>query len=500
MEFIQENLRELPKPNNRRIAKRTVVRTGEQILETLNNSQKGEFKAILGHVIAPIEEGFYYILEGAAGTGKTYLTTSLVEALLGTRINGAFQGKIYVTATTNKAVAVLEEKCDVISNRIEFKTIHSLLGLKEDNDEHGNIFFKVSELSNPIPPSTVAIFIDEASMIDKYLLKIIRQRIESSEVKVIFIGDFHQIPPVGEPKSQLCIESVQKDMKLKKGKLTTIVRQAEGSPIIKLATYIRENENSQKLNYDYQTEITDIGSMICMDRAEKQPVLSTITYLMKSEYFKENPDYAKVIAWRNDTVNRMNIILRKLIYGEVLAKEMLVVGEKLIANKPIMDNHNPLGQPIVLFTTNSEFEVETFSIKTKKIDDMEFKYYETTVIQKVYNSVTQKQDEIREEIDIIHPQSASKWKKFLDSLAEHAVAKKGHPNAKFLWRLFFKSKQNFADVKYNYCLTAHKSQGSTFTNTFVIEKDILANSTMPERNCILYVACTRPSTNLITIR
>jgi ATP-dependent exoDNAse (exonuclease V) alpha subunit len=492
MEHIPKPLQELPESPPKRAAKRVTFRTVEEIKSTLNTDQQKIFDLLMKHLDDP--ETLYFLMHGYAGTGKTYLTIAFVEAFLGTQNYGT----IAVTATTNKAVKVLNEKADFHSNRVSYKTIHSLLGLKETVDDYGNVFFKASDINNPLSASLQFIIIDESSMINRELYDIIIERTEQVQMKTIFIGDFFQIPPVKETECRLCFPAEQRKIKLKSAMLTKIVRQAEGNPIIELATYIREHENEMNLQYDYREIVTPQGSLIPIDRQNKEQALKVIEHIITSDYFKQNADYGKVLAWRNDTVNKMNHVIRKMIYGEAAQSNLLMPGEKLIANKPIMDKMR--GNDQILFTTNAEFEVLDIHIKEKQVDKDTFKYFSTRVAQYFYNSFTMRDEQRIETIHIIHPESQTRFGKLLQQLKERALARKGTTDAKFLWKLYFQTAEHFADVKYNYCLTTHKSQGSTFTNTIVLERDITANQTMPERNRILYVAVTRPSINLIIVR
>jgi ATP-dependent exoDNAse (exonuclease V) alpha subunit len=61
-------------------------------------------------------------------------------------------------------------------------------------------------------------------------------------------------------------------------------------------------------------------------------------------------------------------------------------------------------------------------------------------------------------------------------------------------------RDKLAQVKYNYAITAHKSQGSTYENVIVIEPDIDANSKIVERNRIKYVAYTRAKSLLFIVK
>ena len=54
----------------------------------------------------------------------------------------------------------------------------------------------------------------------------------------------------------------------------------------------------------------------------------------------------------------------------------------------------------------------------------------------------------------------------------------------------------FAELNYGYCITVHKSQGSTFKNVFVDMNDILNNNNINETSKCLYTSITRSSKSL----
>ena len=67
------------------------------------------------------------------------------------------------------------------------------------------------------------------------------------------------------------------------------------------------------------------------------------------------------------------------------------------------------------------------------------------------------------------------------------------------WKQFYLRKNAYANVKYNYAITAHKAQGSTYKYVFLINSDINKNRKVIERNRIKYTACTRPSDKLFIV-
>ncbi len=67
------------------------------------------------------------------------------------------------------------------------------------------------------------------------------------------------------------------------------------------------------------------------------------------------------------------------------------------------------------------------------------------------------------------------------------------------WDEFIRLTEYFARVKYAYTITTHKSQGSTYKKTFIIEDDIFANRNLLEKNRILYTAITRASDHVFSL-
>ena len=66
----------------------------------------------------------------------------------------------------------------------------------------------------------------------------------------------------------------------------------------------------------------------------------------------------------------------------------------------------------------------------------------------------------------------------------------------------FKLKGAFANLEYGYAITSHKAQGSTYTNVYVMEDNILGQtnaSDIKAKNQSLYVAVSRPTNKLVMI-
>ena len=174
-------------------------------------------------------------LSGAAGTGKTYLTTKLVKKL-------KEKYHITITAPTHKALQVLRQNllADEIEN-VETKTLQSFLNIRLFTDfDKGIQKFEPIKSKDKDNSKTDILIVDESSMISQDLYEYIIKAIEKQRVKaVLFVGDEFQLLPIdGNDNKVLNIRN--------KYKLEKIVRQAQDSYIINVATKARDIIKSKK--------------------------------------------------------------------------------------------------------------------------------------------------------------------------------------------------------------------------------------------------------------
>jgi ATP-dependent exoDNAse (exonuclease V) alpha subunit len=101
-------------------------------------------------------------------------------------------------------------------------------------------------------------------------------------------------------------------------------------------------------------------------------------------------------------------------------------------------------------------------------------------------------------IKVLHEDSEASYAKMLEELKQLAINRKSTgPN---LWIDFYDALKWPADIAYNYAITAHKAQGSTYENVFLMEDDINANQNIVERNRIKYTSYSRASHKLYVYR
>jgi len=450
----------------------------------LNEGQKDAYKQLIEFVESNGSDMF--LLEGFAGTGKSYLIGKVVRWVVDTYP----QWNVGMTAPTNKAVKVLMRSGKAGSRRLRYQTIHKLLGLKQEITSDGRqIFTKDKREASTIEEYNI-IVVDEVSMLNDELFDEIQQH--SGYVKIIFMGDPAQIPPVGKDDCIPFKETERQKYGIRHYLLTEIMRQAKGNPIVEAGFAVRKDLNSVSVPVT-ETRINNEGhGVVLVDFSMTDNLIDLIDEYFACDNFARNADYAKFIAWRNNTVSKLNKIVRERIYkGHELDK--IMIGEKLVANKPIIDKYK-----VVLFTTNDEFEVVDYDVLSRSYatdgEAVRLSYYHATV--EYYDLMGLRQ---RRKIDILHEESAEAYQDVLSMLKKDALQKKGM-EARTAWVKYYAFMEHFADVVYNYAITCHKGQGSTYNNVFILENDINMNSNVFERNRIKYTAYSRPSERLFIIK
>lgn len=415
------------------------------------------------------------LLEGCAGSGKTTLTKFLLRKVL----ENPSLANVAVCAPTHKALKVIKEMCDEdLRKKITFNSLHSMLGLKHKITKDGDEVFERDSKSISKFYLYNLVIVDEASMVaDQLFNEIVDQNWKGA--KVLFIGDSNQINPVNHKHSIPMLEEKRAEHKIEHFRLTKIIRQAEGNPIIKVSQKVLNGD------FEYQSGekelVPDTNQGVVMISANQAAVLGKLlTYYFCSDEFDKNGNFCKLIAWRNIMVDDFNKMIRQLKYG--LNAPKIVVGEKLLVDKPIkMEDEDG-----IRFTTNEDLEVLSLEIKEKIVNGVRFKYYDTEV----------KGNVLTDNIHILHESAEKQYKIVCDTLAMDANKETENFKRIEKWRKFFAFKENFAEVKYNYAITAHNSQGSTYENCFVYYNDIIVNRNPEERKRILYTAFTRPKNML----
>jgi len=461
---------------------------GEPDVSNLKAQQLAAFCDMTAFLETP--DSSMFLLKGYAGTGKTFTISRVMEWAL--RFKRTWN--IAVTAPTNKAVKVLLEASDFQHSGLKYSTIHSLLGLKEQIDAYGKQNFVPDKKYAPAIEKYQVLIVDEVSMLNDELFMMLLEYANRG-LKIIFMGDPAQIPPVGKPDCIPFCEKGQKKYGIQIAELTEIVRQAADNPIIATTMRIRNAlarpTTFPTLSHSLNKDGTGVIMLQKGNSEHSEFVEEYLDRYFNSDNFKANSDFMKVICWTNKVVNKMNSWIRAKVYGPEEARARIVIGEKLIVNKPILD------EEVIVWTTNDEFEVVDYKEKYEDVNSGQFsiKYYAAEVRGRSSEGLSKASI-----IKIVHEDSLSTYKDIVDALYENAKEQRqGSWKASLAWKDYYDFQTNFADVNYNYAITAHKAQGSTYQNVLVLCQDIDSNRDVIERNRIKYTACSRPSHRLVLV-
>jgi exodeoxyribonuclease-5 len=392
----------------------------------------------------------FFCLSGYAGTGKSYSITLLAKSKLDDDSPRFKPSEICFTAPTNKAVKVLRNYLDDAGlSSSPSKTIYSLLGLSLQASG------EVKTLTKPEEPVDLSgfkvIVVDEASMVNRFLMDAIREASADWNVPFIFMGDPAQLPPVGEITSPV--------WKVARGaQLVTVMRY--GNSMLDLATAIRNV-------VDHPAPSVKIETKAPVYRWGKADWLNQIEANL--ELFKSGD--AKAIAWRNVTVDGHNAYIRKLIFGPIAKTSAWLPDDQIVARAPLKDLEG------FTFMQNAEEARVLEVVIGNHPRHSEFEIFNLLVEHETGRKFT---------IRTLTQTGSFHLSNRLNELSMEAKNGK-----KWKWREFWELKEAFHEVRHSYAWTSHMSQGSSVKKVFVDLEDIMLNRNRGEAFRSLYVACTR---------
>jgi len=405
-------------------------------------------KAMMEFLEDPLKRMF--VLEGPAGTGKTFCMSAFAAQV---------KGRLIFTAPTNKATKVLRDTITTKDYKPECCTTYSLLGLRmEANGE-------VKELATPDETFDLtkyrAIVVDEGSMVNSFLMTYIRAQADAQNLKVIFMGDRCQLPPVKESRSPIwAIED--------RATLSTIMRF--DNQILALSKTIRECQKMMFPRITLRSDNADGEGVWCLSSSEfREKILEETSAGLFSR-----PNGAKAIAWRNQRVHEINSFIRKRLFANA-AEQFWLPTDRITLTGPAKDLNGE-----IVATTDDEGTVETVRVHPHP-------GFENI---KVWSLGVRFDDNRFGQLNVLHADSQAAYNREKQQRADAAKMERRK------WKLFWEFCEMFHEARHAYACTAHRSQGSTYEKAFVDYKDILMNQNRLEAYQCLYVAATRPKKEL----
>ena len=516
------------------------------------------------------------LFQGSAGTGKTSVINHIFE------LPEYSKKKICLSATTNKAVAVIEAMSTMNRNNVEYSTLHKLMKTKRVIDINGepqfvinptSIFSKSRDKKTKTINSFDIVVIDEASMISSSVFNSLMKVINRIRGKIIFTGDRYQLNPVNEEESD--VFSLENNVEL-----TTIHRACNG--ILGISNHIRESvSNTDKIKIKRWCDNENV--FLVKNRKE---------WLGKFVTLNSSGCNPIVLAYTNQCCNSTNDTLRRMIFSETKGFEgqRFIRGDRIVFNTRFKTSVSTGNEETTsrIFHTSEQSNVQTVETSVKKCNPLSLEHLfspETIEADPFYQkgvslcSVCRKKpmevdsesgcfhrycndcyltwihqarecplccievkngefklinrrfkalegilnkflrftqnsykvwclgigDKTTFPIEVIHEKSLEKFQRDTDTLKKLINDIKAinnttfiHTIARHLWEYYYREYlDTFADVSYGYCITSHKSQGSTYHTVFVDIGNILNyNRTVVDGLKCVYTSVTRPSENL----
>ena len=449
-------------------------------LITFNNEQ---FEGLSKIKLWLKDKKTFFTLAGYAGTGKSTIIKKVLDF---------YRYGVVVSAPTHKAKKVIMN----MTNK-EGQTLHGLLGLRPDVDLDN--FNPNDPKFNPIAIPKITdynfVIIDEASMINQELYDLIIDKTRGSRTKVLFMGDPAQIPPIGEKAS---VVFNQENGINEFHQLTKIERQNDTNPLSFIYEALRNNLDKLDGGFQRITNMNDLGEGATFT-VSKRDFRRAILDKYSSDDFKKDTDFAKVIAWKNDTIMMSNQVIRKeLLSG---SKDIVEVGDILMGYRSVSSENqryniieNSADYRVMDKSGKEEnaYGIQGFIVKIREdLARGTFKFQDVFIIDANDHENLHLYAQMHDFFRDMGKSNKKMWNKYYEFRRCNLLMKTIDRQKNGLYRS--SGDVIVKDLDYGYAITGHKSQGSTYSHAFVMENDINENWMLKERNQIKYVALTRPS-------
>lgn len=418
------------------------------------------------------DDAYDMYVTGRAGTGKTTSLASLVQYCMDNRID------YVVCAFTHKACKVLRSK---LPAKAQVETLHSFLCKCPSINEHAkkrehiNISKKRGESDRP-----TIVFLDEYSMVgEQDYLDIIdmQEPDDKSSIKLCYLGDPYQLPPVGDissiiPSGKYCMT------------LTKVHRTDDMDLLNIMTNLVNAIDNSSNM----------------------EPIPSSKNVIrdvdIVESYLKSKSTNKQILAFTNKAVQKLNAQIAGRTFP--LPKDLIwssTIRQELVYQSPLAPiNVATLATLTGELNLGTKYKTLEFLLKMKDIQFCTALTYNNKEIQiaMVFGSYNYKiilqslvDKALQSNIDITNAYdtpSAKVW----------AVANYNKPLARRrakAWRELITFKSAVLLMDFPFATTIHKSQGSTYEEVYLDAEDLatLLNNNYLMYLKLFYVAISRTS-------
>ncbi len=419
-----------------------------------------------------------FVLQGSAGTGKSTLIATLIAYLK------TLNKEMKLMAPTGRAARVLSS---ITHHKVV--TVHSAIyqhsDVESEDDSHLQYHFSLRKDC----PENAVIIVDEASMLGNSppvdyqqnaflafgsgealadlmqytgLLSLLK-----SQVKIVFVGDASQLPPVGETISAALAPTMLQQLfgvRCQSFQLTDVVRQAEHSPILKQAQFLRNALAEQQFRrFSWQP---------CQANFDVPPEEQAIQLKADHPYGNQ----VILLAHTNKRVNQLNEKVRAVIWQQAHAP--LQINDILMVCCNHFQSGMMNGDMVKVVEIHPDAEYKKITIPRRKnlsTQTVHLLFRKIIVRFRVGNDEPQSIETLILDSFLTGRRGNLRYEEqqalaydFNQRMAELKIDKK---SSQYLDALQKDLYMNVLQVKYGYALTCHKAQGGEWETAIVDLED-----------------------------
>lgn len=493
--------------------------------------QKEVIQGVKDYLLDPNETSEFCVIEGVAGSGKTTIVNEILNQVKEScEADGKKLPNISVGAVANKAVEVIASKIDV---PITAGSCASILGLQEKRIWNPITDTVVEKWVKPKPKrgeeaaifgkrfgGTEILIVDECSMLNETQLeyfklakKLYEKKNKGKKLKIVFIGDPRQAPAIREairnskgvnqdaPSPTFTTENSIKFT------LEERVRQGNSSPVPAFSDIMGNWSIQEKLEELAQksraafvkgaaemfskiqnsSSILSEGGALCLYNdtsvGPSNKILELALPIYRQMLVSGNLNLGKIVCAHVSAVMRYNEMIQKKLHPDSFNR--INEGDPVMFYVPYIINAE-LGE--VINNSHEAFTREVSEVMEDNFESvqsfMESRYKDTfkRVPPIKYQMVTvdykfQKQTKsIRLKMVVPTTENLQNFEKLRWAVAEKQGKEfsfGGDSEAGRTLQVFEKEIDKIANVQFDYAISAHKSQGSTYDTVIVDSADIM---------------------------